>query len=51
MSDKELTRNNGLLDLLESGDSVKADHDFDIKGVDLDMRIIKNKKVCELNYK
>ena len=31
ISDKKLTRRNGLLHLLESGDSVVADHGFDIQ--------------------
>lgn len=31
ISDKELTRNSGILDMLETSDSVMADHGFDIQ--------------------
>ena len=32
ISDKELTRKCGILDMLEKGDTLMADHGFDIKG-------------------
>ena len=39
ISDKELTRQSGILDLLDCGNSVMADRGFDIRG-DLILRVV-----------